>query len=355
MPGTNRTRVARGLALVVALVLASCARREDAPVVRVFHAAGFSPFLRQVRDECARTLRVDLQTEGSGSVEACRKITSLGRTCDVLVLADNQLVKPLLGGVCTWRIDFATDEVVIGIGARAPHVEQAERGWAETILGDDVRLARADENGSPIGYRTLLVLKLQERLGSTGIYDRFLTRCQKKVDDVERLAALLKSGDIDYAFLYRSTCVAHGIRHIELDARINLGSMDVDYGQAEVRFAKLKSGSEEMVTVRGTPTVWTMAQPEAVQAQSGRTGATLTPGPSPKGRGGQSDALAGQEHANAAARFAPGAGFIRHVLAHETEALTAIGFRPLARPRFYGPPQAYRPFVEVAAYAGELK
>ena len=49
-------------------------------------------FLEQVRDDCRRDLGIVLKTEGSGSQEACRKVTELGRPCDLLVLADNQLV-----------------------------------------------------------------------------------------------------------------------------------------------------------------------------------------------------------------------------------------------------------------------
>ena len=85
--------------------------------------------------------------------------------------------------------------------------------------------------------------------------------CSQIVDDVERLPPLLRSGQADYAILYRSTCIAHGIRYVELDPRVNLGSPDIDYTRAEVRFAKLKSGGQEMVTIRGSPIVWSMVRP----------------------------------------------------------------------------------------------
>ncbi|MCX7591803.1 MAG: substrate-binding domain-containing protein, partial [Kiritimatiellae bacterium] len=230
--------------------------------LRVFHAAGFSPVVNEIRSDCESKLGVRLQTEASGSVEVCRKVTELGRAADVLILADHSLVARLLPGVCTWRIDFATDEIVLGVGIRAPHTELSEQSWPEVILKDDVRLARTDENVSPLGYRTLMVLRLQEEIGSKGLYDKFLTRCTRKVDDIERLVALLKTGECDYAFLHRSSAVAHRIRYIELDPRINLGFPDQDYARVSVQFRKPSSGAEETVVLHGAPAIWTLTQPE---------------------------------------------------------------------------------------------
>jgi molybdate/tungstate transport system substrate-binding protein len=261
---------------------------------------------------------VTLLLEGSGSVEVCRKLTALGRTCDVLALADNRLVTELLPGVCSWRIDFAADELVLGVGVRAPHVEEAERDWAAAVLRDGLRLARANANTSPLGYRTLLALMLQERLGATGLHDGFLARCPKVLDDVERLSALLKSGEVDYAMVYRSTCVAHGIRWIALDPRVNLGSVDVDYSAARVSFPRLKAGAQEIVTVRGAPAVWTLTEP------------------------------AGIAHPTAA-------DAVIADLLTRTVALDAVGLRPIHRPRFFGPRSIYPRFAAVADYAGELR
>jgi molybdate/tungstate transport system substrate-binding protein len=236
-----------------------------------------------------------------------------------VMLADNQLVTKLLGGVCDWRIDFATDEMVLGVGVRASNVEAAEKSWPEVVLGESISLARVDENLSPIGYRTLLALKLQERLTGGGLCDRFVAKCQKTVDDVERLPPLLKNGEVDYALMYRSTCVAHAIRYIELDKRVNLASPDIDCSGAEVRFAKLKSGAPETVVMRGAPIVWTLVQPRDAENR------------------------------------AAAVDFVRYFLSRKAGAMDATGFRPLKRPRFYGPPAPFERFRGLAEYGGELK
>ena len=305
--------------VTILIVGVSCRRPAPAPALRVFHAAGFAPVIRQIRDTCERDLRLTLVAEGSGSQEACRKVTELGRACDVLVLADNRLVTELLGSTCSWRIDFATDAMVLGVGARAPHVAEAEKDWPGVLRLDDVRLARVDENLGPIGYRTLLTLKLQEHLGSPGLHDQVLARCRITVDDVERLPPLLRIGEIDYAFLYRSTGVAHGIRFIELDKRVNLESPEVEYGQVEVHFAKLKSGVREMVAMRGAPIVWSIVEP----------------------RGGTVSELADN--------------FVKYLVSRQTGALESAGFHVLAKPKFHGPRDAYARFADVAEYAGVME
>jgi molybdate/tungstate transport system substrate-binding protein len=301
----------------VALFQLAEAGRARRPVVRVFHAAGLAPFVRVVRDDAERTLHAELQCEASGSVEACRKLASLGRTCDLLILADNQLVRQQVREQCAWRIDFATDEVVLGVGVRAPLVAEAERSWPGVLLREEVRLARADETLSPIGYRTLLVLKLQEREGGpSNLCERFLARQPIKVDDIERLVPLLRSGEADYAFLHRSACVAHGIRFITLDRGINLGAADADYSGVTVEITRQQDGRAEQIRRAGSPAVWTLAQPGKVTPRQVVDACTV-------------------------------------YLLQQKAALAGTGLQPLARARFYGSPAVYRRFEAVAEFAGD--
>ena len=287
--------------------------------MRVFCAAGFAPVLESVREDCRRELGIDLLMESSGSEVACRKLTELGRPCDLLLLADRDLVSRLLSGYCTWRIDFATDEIVLGVGIRAPGVSEAEKNWASVLLRDDVRLARADENLAPIGYRTLLVWALQERLGNPGLLDRLKKKCRAMVDDVERLAVLLKTGEIDYAFLYRSTCMTHSIRTITLDKRISLAAPDEDYSTTSVTFTRLKSGARQEVVVKGAPCAWTITIPE--QCADKKSALQL----------------------------------LRYLVTRKQELLSQSGFTPIAPPNFYGDKAAWQPLAEGIEYSGSLR
>jgi len=307
-----------GLSLLLAVT--GCGKGEPKPRdLRIFHAAGFTPVLDAVRGDAEKRLSIKLLTESSGSQVACRKLTELRRECDLIILADSELVAELLKGTCSWRLDFGADEMVLGVGVRAPHASEAEQDWPSALLKPDVRLGRTDENLSPAGFRTLLVWKLQEGRGSPGLSERLHTKCDKVVDDVARLAAMLKSGDIDYAFVYRSTCLAHDIRYVELDKAINLGAGDADYSRAEVTFEKLAAGRNEKVTVRGAPVTWTLSIPD---------------------RGADRET---------AARF------VRYLLSEKADVLEKNGMRPIKKPAFYGTKEALQPFADFAGYGGELK
>lgn len=296
-----------------------CREGEKPRRLRVFHASGLTPVIEAVREDARRKLGIELVAETSGSQTACRKVTELGRGCDLLMLADNSLVTALLGGTASWRLDFATDEVVLAVGARAPEPDRAEEDWVSVLTAEGVRLGRVNENTGPIGYRTLLVWKLQEAQGAARLSECLRARCTRVVDHVSQLSPLLKTGEIDYAFVYRSLCIAHDIRHIRLDPAVNLGSPEVDYSGAVVRYRKRGLGGDETVTVTGAPVTWTLTVPDR----------------------GADAALAAE--------------FARWLLKSKRDVLERHGFRPLSRPRFYGSAEAFAPFEEVAERTGELR
>jgi molybdate/tungstate transport system substrate-binding protein len=260
----KRLRLLAGIAMSLSIVLAcSCGEGKKASAscdVRLFYAAGMAPVVQELVKQC-RGDSIEVKAEGGGSLEVCRKVTELHRDADVLMLADNRLVATHLGGVCQWRIDFARDELVLGIGIHAPNVDKAERAWTEAIVDSAVRLARVDEKIGPLGYWTLIALTLQERSGPAGLCDLFVKRCAKVVDDAGRIVPLLKTGETDYAFLYRSTCTVNQIRFIPLDSTINLGSLNVNYGSARISYTVGNAESAKTVTVKGAPVVWSLCMP----------------------------------------------------------------------------------------------
>lgn len=310
---------ARAVCLFCLIALVACGRPAPPPArsLRIFCAPALTPLLDSIRSDLRRDRGIELLVEVSGSIVACRKVSELGRECDLLMLADSEPVGRLLGGVCSWRLDFAGDEVVLAVGTRAPEPERAEEDWARALLENDVRIGRVDENLGPIGYRTLQVWMLQEQNGYPGLAQRLLAKCVVVADDVGRLTPLLKTGELDYAFIYRSSCVAHDIRYIALDPRVNLGSDNVDYSSATVTFAVLRAGARESITVRGSPVVWTLTVPD---------------------RGADTKTAA---------------DFIRYLLEKGCDAIERNGFRPLRPAKYYGPASGLEPFAGLAVRAGE--
>lgn len=230
--------------------------------IRVFTAAGFVPVLEQVRNDLREEAGMDIQYEAGGSVEICRKISELGRGCDMVLLSDSALFDKMLKSQCRWKKEFASEKMVLGVGVRAKKVEDAEKDWTGVVVDNDVRMARVNENTAPAGYRALMVLKLKELSGVNGLYSNYMSNCRMIVDDVSKLTVLLKNGEADYAILYKSSCIANDIRYIEIGDQYDLSSASNDYSKAVVEFDRLKAGVTEKVVMKGDQAVWALSIPE---------------------------------------------------------------------------------------------
>jgi molybdate/tungstate transport system substrate-binding protein len=308
-------RISAAVLMILLTLLASCSKAENS--LTVFYAPCYSPVLDEVRDDCESTLDVKLLGEISGSQVCCRKVTELGRECDLLMVADSSLFRKIASSHARWRIDFAHDSVVLGVGIRARKTDEAEKDWVPVLLDENIRLGRVDENLGPIGYRTLLVWALKEKLGHPGLAASLRKRTDKVVDHVAQLATELKAGSLDYGFLYKTTCLKDDIRFIALDNRINLGSPEMDYSGAEVSFVNTQSGKKETVTVRGSHITYGLTIPS-----------------------------------NAPNRE-KAVQMVKYLLSGKKDIFALKGFT-FFKPRFYGSKQDFKPFESFADYAGEF-
>lgn len=318
-----------GCIIVCALLLSSCSPNKQVNNLIVFYAACFAPVIDELKDPAEETMNINIRHEVSGSQVVCRKVTELVRECDLMMLADTRLFAQLASSHCSWRIDFAHDEIVLGVGLRARKIDETHDNWVPVLLDPATTLGRVDENLGPIGYRTLLVWKLMEQQGNPGLTDKLIAQTAKKVEHVGLLATLLKAGDIDYGFLYKTTCIKYDIRYIPLSPQINLGSSDVDYSTASVTFDALTSGEPHKITVTGAPITYGLTVPDNAP------------------------------HKDTAHIF------IRYML-RQTDLFEKYGFTIFA-PKFYGSPDDFSSFKEhgtmshksmmypLAEYAGEFR
>ena len=301
--------------LITGFFTVSCDRKtsSDSEDVTVFLAACFSTLMDEISKGVEEDINLKIRPEISGSQVVCRKVTEMGRDCDLMMVADHGLFKMIASSHVSWRIDFAHDEVVLGVGIRAKMVDQAEVDWVSVLRNDNIRLGRVNENLGPIGYRTLLVWKLKEMSGYPDLTEQLKGKSEKVLDHVLHLATLLKAGDLDYGFLYRSTCVEHDIRFIPLDNGINLGTADVDYTSTQVTIKTHKSGKDSVITVKGSPITYSLAIP--ISANNRKQAIAL----------------------------------IRYIFTmHQSD---AFGYR-FFRPRFFGSENDFAHFKDVTTYAG---
>jgi len=254
--------------LVLALV-AGCGPPQPAPSTTalegkliVFHAGSLTvPMAALVEAFQAQHPGVTFETEASGSNAAARKISELDREADLMMSADYTVIdKLLIPNFADWNIQFARNTMVIAYTDQSHHANEISGdNWYEVLTSEGVIYGHSDPNADPCGYRTLLVWQLAEQhYNVPGLNARLEEHCpleNVRPKSVE-LIALLESGDMDYAWEYRSVAVQHGLKFIELLDEINLSMVEhADfYSQATVEIAGKEPGTT--MTMVGKPIVY---------------------------------------------------------------------------------------------------
>jgi len=206
--------------------------------------------------------------ESSGSLEAARKVTELGKTPDVLAVADYAIIpKLLIPAHAEWYATFATNALVLAFrNESANALEIANYNWYRILLRPGVRTGRADPALDPAGYRTLMVWQLAERyyrqpqlatlLGAASP-PRYMR--PKEAD----LTALLQLGELDYVWTYASIARTNGFRWLDLPLEINLSdpAMAATYAQARVMLPGATRAPGDSVEFRGEPIVYALTIP----------------------------------------------------------------------------------------------
>ncbi|MCY3023744.1 MAG: tungstate ABC transporter substrate-binding protein WtpA [Planctomycetota bacterium] len=253
----------------LALGIAGCGERTGAKQQEliIFHAGSLSVPFRDVSALFTQQHpQVAVKPEAAGSRDTARKVSDLGRACDVLGAADCEVIDELLMPQhAGFNIRFASNELGIAYTGRSKMGAQINSGnWAETVLTPDVCFGRADPNSDPCGYRTLMLFQLAEKhLKQPGLaatleakHGRRFMR-PKETD----LLALLEAGEIDYLFIYRSVAQQHNLKFLRLPDELNLSSVQhaALYASATVQVSGKKPG--ETVTIKGAPIVYAVTIP----------------------------------------------------------------------------------------------
>jgi len=235
----------------------------------VFNAGSLAAPMRDLlRAFAVRHPAIRPAQESSGSLEAARKLTELGKIPDVLAVADYLVIPSLLVPAhATWYLSFARNAMVLihtprSVGAR----EITARNWPEILLRPGVRTGRSDPALDPNGYRTLLVLQLAEaQLQAPGLAARLLAAMParwvrpKEAD----LVALVQAGELDYAWSYRNIAQTARLPFVALDPQVDLSdpARAEWYTQASVRLPGPRLNSPDSITIRGEPIVYALTIP----------------------------------------------------------------------------------------------
>lgn len=268
----RRVRAATWRLALAAACGAPGAAAAQAPVkgeLVVFNAGSLAlPFRNLLRAFKEASPEVRTSQESAGSLESARKLTELGKTPDILGVADYAIIpKLLIPDHADWYATFATNSLVLAYRDESQGAgDISAQDWYRVLLRPGIRTGRSDPALDPAGYRTLMVWQLAARYykdpslagklqaASPSRYMR-----PKEAD----LTALLQVGELDYIWTYASIARVNGFRWVELPPQLNLGdpALAADYAEARVALPGASRAQGDSVEFRGEPIVYAFTIP----------------------------------------------------------------------------------------------
>lgn len=262
------------LALCSLTLFASGVSAQQASVsgpLVVFNAGSLArPFSDLLRAFKTRYPGVTPAQENSGSLEAARKLTDLGKTPDLIGVADYGVIaKLLIPKHARWYATFARNSMVLiytdeSIGAGEINGEN----WWEVLLRPGVRAGRSDPALDPNGYRSLMVFQLAEKhYQQPGLAARLERAFPPKYIRPKEadLTALVQAGELDYSWSYASIAKTTGLPYVSLPREIDLSDPHLAewYAQASVRLPGQSRAGRDSVEFQGEPIVYALTIPTA--------------------------------------------------------------------------------------------
>ena len=224
----------------------------------MFHAGSLSRLVEEIARRFEKnhpTVRID--SESSGSLDAIRKVTDLGRACDLLLTADHRLLDRFIVPDRALRThELVGNEMVLAGGRNAAWVAGEWRhDWHSRLLGHAFGIS--DPARDPAGYFAHLVWKLAEiHYNRPGLYRSLSSRLDSRWmrPKSSELVALLEVGVLDFAFLYLSTAVQNHLTYLRFPPQVSLG--DPAYGKVYGRVFTLIPSPDNpqlQIEIQGAP------------------------------------------------------------------------------------------------------
>jgi len=280
------------LVLTVLVTVLGCGPQGE--TLTIFHAGSLAvPFAElETEFEGSHTdVDVDRQSGGSAAMisNAIAQEDAGESPPDIIASADYKLIPDRMyeGGYADWYIAFARNTMVLCYRDNAPgsdEIVSGNRTWFDVLTNDPVSYGHSDPDQDPCGYRTLLVVQLAQKYyyddaasfnltqdpDAADLYDVLIPGSEhergrtggnsenrtsievvsaKSVD----LITALESGDLDYAFEYRSVAVQHGLNYVELNDYINLSRINAELPGVEEFYHE---ASIEILKDPGPPEVY---------------------------------------------------------------------------------------------------
>ncbi|MFP3879962.1 MAG: tungstate ABC transporter substrate-binding protein WtpA [Dehalococcoidia bacterium] len=283
------------LVLTVLATILGCGPQGQ--TVTIFHAGSLAvPFSELEADFEESHPDVDIVRQSGGSAElistAIAQEEAGESPPDIIASADYKLIPERLyeGGYADWNIAFARNTMVLCYRDNAlgsAEIESGNRTWYDVLRNEAVSYGHSDPDLDPCGYRTLLTVQLAEMYycdnatdfdlvpdpDAADLYDVLIPGSEHErgrtggvnmtarpsgseevvSDKSVDLIVSLESGDLDYAFEYRSVAVQHDLNFVELNDYINLSRTNAEIEGIEDFYA---TASIEILKDPGPPAVY---------------------------------------------------------------------------------------------------
>jgi len=289
--GTTNTDSTPGTGTQTTTPTPTAAAAEDVQV-KVFHAGSLTGPFEKVKAEFeAEHSGVTVLLEPAGSVDCIKKITENGKPADVLASADYYLIpEMMIPEHADWYLTFAKNRMVLTYSNESRYADEITAGnWYEILARDGVRWGFSDPNSDPCGYRSPMVIQLAEayyeddQIFETlvgehseitvteegGVYtihaanprpDNTTLTIRPRADE---LVQMVKAGDLDYAWEYRSVAVQNDLEFIELPEEIDLSSIDFAENYTTVRTEAMAENGTTLYT--GSAIVYGVTVPKIAE------------------------------------------------------------------------------------------
>ncbi|MEO6445025.1 MAG: extracellular solute-binding protein [Gemmatimonadaceae bacterium] len=270
----------RGPVLALALLVVTGCRAEGeqgadvakGPIV-VLAAGSLARPMRAALDSFSARSGVGYTLESAGSLELARRFTELGKSADVLALADEDVFpKLLMPRYVTWYARFARNRLVLAHRDAATGIARVNDGaWRQVLTEPGVEVGRADPDLDPAGYRTLLLFQLAEgHFAQPGLARALEASAPKRHvrPKSAELVALVQAGELDYAWMYESSARGARLPFVTLPSEIDLGdeARAAQYELARVRVLGAQMG--DTIEMLGAPIRYGLSIPVGAQHPS---------------------------------------------------------------------------------------
>ncbi len=242
------------------LFLFSCTEKKRQTEVIVFQAGSLAKPFRELKNAFEKeNPQIKVRIEISGSVECARKIADLGKNCDIIASADYKIIEKMLLPKYTDSVrKFATNAMVIAYREHSQLADEInQENWYRILPKSAVFFGRSDENHDPCGYRTILLWQLAESVYQQENFTKQMLAKDRAFirPKSSELLALLETGAIDYAFLYKSVALQHKLKYINLPKAINLSdfSLSENYKMASI---EIQASKNKNIKIHGAPIIF---------------------------------------------------------------------------------------------------